>query len=169
MSAISGRTVEPARSANGQRHLLLALAIILARCGGELDATTAGSAPDAGAAAGSSTGGSFSAGGAGTSSTGGENGIQLVTSDGGILNCVCGFASDAPCDDGQLWRDIHELGVNTVGGSCGEDPDGGLGTIHGAIVFDSQGQAVGLNLLAKYRWPCRAGQTVHYSCTSGYE
>ena len=95
--------------------------------------------------------------------------IALRDSGAGVLTCACGYAADAACDEARLWADIHELGVYTVGGSCGEDPDGSSGTIQGTVVFDSEGQAVGLEALANYRWPCWAGQTIRYSCVSGYE
>jgi hypothetical protein len=120
---------------------------------------------------GGQVGGGFSStpsatGGVGSGQDGGEGDGEI--SDLGL---------DA-CGDKGLWDAISVYVIGT--GQCGPYRQNLPHLVQGNLVFDSEGQIVGVTLagvsqtyavssLASYRWPCMAGQTIPFSCIIYYD
>jgi hypothetical protein len=175
--------------------LTFTLSVVLANCGAktESDSTSGNSTnvSSGGAVAqggnseygGGYGGSSFEAGKTAISTGGSPWSYTMPTStigssnyDGGLLNCHCGYTSDAPCNEGALWTAIS--GATHVIGYCYQlDPDAGSEHPWGTVVLDDQGQVVDndglqgsakqvwLETLENMRWLCLANRTLYYTCS----
>jgi hypothetical protein len=152
----------------GSRMVVVVAALALACLAALFGGAACDTAPPPGASA---TGGQPGTGGAATGGAG----------TGGALGGDASIADDGParstdaCNDGDLWDLISEYEMTKLRlGGCSLEASG-----TNTIVFDARGAIVDisgtpaqqgptkaewLQLLSERRWPCRAGQTVHYSC-----
>jgi hypothetical protein len=82
------------------------------------------------------------------------------------------------CGDKGFWDAISVYVIGT--GQCGPYRQDLPHLVQGNLVFDSEGQIIGVTLagvsqtyavssLASYRWPCMAGQTIPFSCIIYYD
>ncbi len=143
---------------------------------------TAGAGADISSAGSITTPGGGSAGQ--SSPAGGQGGSAGDLAQAGGMCCPIVIAGaggdDGVCDTSTLWR-----AIGTAGGylSCQQAspdlaPTEHLGPGRGAVVLDADGRVIDntglggaakqdwLKGLASQRWPCLAGQTVGYSCSS---
>ncbi len=167
------------------RSSWLMLGVLAVCCGGESKSRS--SAGDGKATA---TGGTSSSSGgapAGDAPAGDAPAGDAPAGDGQAGSaCVCTIVfsgaggKDGDCDPATLWRALGTAGGFLV---CREasphlDPTEKPGPGRGAVVLDADGRVIDntglegaakqawLDDLAAQRWPCLAGETLGYSCSS---
>jgi hypothetical protein len=116
--------------------------------------------------------------GGGFSSTPSATGGVGSGQDGGEADGEISDLGLYACGDKGFWDAISVYVIGT--GQCGPYRQDLPHLFQGNLVFDSEGQIIGVTLagvsqtyavssLASYRWPCMAGQTIPFSCIFYYD
>jgi hypothetical protein len=131
------------------------------------DSLSDGRALDSAASDGSSDGRALDRAGSDGSSDG--RALDRAGSDGSSGDQALDSANEA-CDTGLLWRAVAFAALS---GDCGPDQAGLAYLVldaEGRVIHNSYydgnpaGEQSWLDLLGDARWPCLAGETIHYSC-----
>jgi hypothetical protein len=181
MNAIKPEVVGRRPLASRYRWPLLVAVVAMVGCGRQSGLRSTGSGGSSAGATGGAGGARSSAQGGSVSQTGGAAGGSSATfqSQGGSSGPVGDassssgdVAAEASCDTAPLW---HAVAFSAFSAVCSPNPAGVA-----YIVLDGEGRVVDnsmyagdpvslqtwLDSLGTQRWPCIAGQTIHYSCLS---